>query len=212
MGLMNLFRRKVEMPTPFQTCDYDHEVDYTPDLWNLEQYKFQLVFIYDECMRGHKAYDVIKEGSVSIAPCFTNTNYTLWKKKLGRETYPIPLETPYFNVPKARIKGELWAMRPYQIIKLDKYKQNGVLFQRKRVYVALPYRELRYNPELSGFGSKVLSQQYVRLIKVWMYLGVEDIWNDQLDAGFSFEPVGLYKSASPWLNKYYYFGKKEYDV
>jgi len=187
----------------------DDEVQFTPDLWNMERRQLQLLFVYDEMMKGHHEHDLIREHSVGVATAYTEERFILWKKNLGKLSYPIPLAKKYLSVPSAKIKGELYGVLPPQFKELDKHKLNGVHFIRVRVNVSVPYRRIVKTREQQG---TVMLDEEVQRIRAWMYIGVPSFWDDQIDSGYLFSPVQSYSPNREWLDKYYYFSQKEYDV
>jgi gamma-glutamylcyclotransferase (GGCT)/AIG2-like uncharacterized protein YtfP len=187
----------------------DREVDFTPDMWNMERRQFQLLFVYDEMMNGHRQHNLISEHSVGVATAFSQEKFILWRKNLGKESYPIPLTKRYTSVPPARIKGELYAVSSPQYKELDKYKVNGVHFIRVRMNVDIPYRQLVKTRQDQG---TVLLEEKIQTIRAWMYVGVPSFWDDMIDSGYLFSPVRSYTPNREWLGNYYYFSCKEYDA
>lgn len=208
---------------------------FTPDFMWLERHEYVLLFVYDELMRNRRHYDeLIGKDSLSLAAAFTyDRDLALWKKKLGDETFPIPLlgadrvyrgagitsKKLHKMVPDdlgpgllARIKGELHAVRPHAFWNgLDKHYLNGVEFQRQRVKVLVPYRL-----QLDGVG--VDHNVYVQEVRCWMYIGIKDYWRNQLDGGMYFTPVGAYFPRSPVtkdghvMGVYYAYTRLEEDT
>ena len=181
----------------------DRNVDYTPDLVNLEQYENQRIFIYDEMMRGHRKDHLLQDTFKCIA--FTTERFTLWKKKLGNYSFPIASRTQYASTPFTRIKGELHIIPPKKFLILDTHKENGYTFRRKRVEVNIPFTERKWE---SG---NTVDHKRLLQVKAWMYVGINRYWADQFDGGYLFEPV---KSFPPknldTKREYYYFTKMEY--
>jgi Gamma-glutamyl cyclotransferase, AIG2-like len=177
-----------------------HETYFTPDMVTLEKYQFQLLFIYDRMMHNYPEHMLIEEHGVQLPTAFSLPEFSLWKHELGLESYPVAIRTRHKEIlcPTARVKGELYAMRPYQFLELDKHRLNGVEFIRERVQLVVPYHSAR-NPGI----------QCLQGIKAWMYVGNPDYWNDQLDGGFSFRPATLLEAHNQYLKKYYFFHKEK---
>lgn len=199
----------VRAPSEQWLEDADDEVEFTPDLWNMERRQLQLLFVYDEMMQGHHGHDLIKEHSVSLAAAYTEDKFILWRKNLGKKSYPIPLVKKYLSVPSARIKGQLYGILPPQFKELDKHKLNGVSFIRVRVNIQIPYRRIVKMREEQG---TVKLDEEIQRVRAWMYIGVPNYWDDQIDSGFLYSPTQIYHPNREWLDKYYYFSQKEYDV
>lgn len=186
---------------------------YTPDIAKLEQFHVLRLFVYGDEMYQRQHHDLIREYSVPLGTAFTEPKFHMWKKKLGKETFPIPLEAkangePIWSrhhMPEGSIKGELYAIRPYRILDLDKHRENGVQFIRVRQCLYIPYRTVIWTKQ-NGI---ITTSIDVKKIWAWMYLGVPDYWKDQLDGGYLFDPVKWYKPNTGWMPEYYYFSQKE---
>lgn len=209
----------------------------TPDLWWLGKRHLQLIFVYGTQMRGHPQHELIDQHSVYAATTYTDGKFSLWKKKLGKESFPIAIEgsTPlpdghlaagwkpptWALPPRARIQGELYAIDTQQLIALDKHYQNTLEFQRKRVPLVIPYKKLYRIPgsamqqqiaeQMGGrFKDEVVtSENDVATVKAWMYIGKSEYWTDQSDHLFS--PGNTFRSRVGWLGDYYAFTKEEYS-
>lgn len=199
----------------------------TPDLVWLTRRHFQLLFVYGTQMRGHPQHELVMEHGAYAATTYTDGKFSLWKKRLGKESFPIALENsgwrrPDWNVPPfGRVQGELYAISTEQLIALDKHYQNTLEFQRKRVPLVLPYRKLfkipgteiqRHIEESLGIEPKssvVTTQPGVQLVKAHMYIGRSDYWDNQLEYMFSSAP--LHQPRLGWLGDYYVFTKEEYS-
>lgn len=188
----------------------------TPDLWKLIQYQRQLIFVADDMMRGHKNHALIADAAalaVTHPTCYSLDKFTMWHKDLGHHSFPILMEETYkptaFNrwPPElARVKGELYAIRPPQFIVLDKHRQNGVQFRRKRIAVTLPYRQVLYSkarplPEIS--------REYVHTVQAWTYVGIPEYWDKQFGDLFRTSGIDLreHDVPRPWIDKFYKFDK-----
>lgn len=191
------------------------DVQYTQDMATIEQFKFQLLFVPDRMMRSHPDYGLIAEHSFCLGRTFTVKPFAMYKRCLAKETYPIPLEAKgeveaydpfrigeHMQVP-CRIGGELHSVRPYQFFELDKYKENGVKFERKRVPLVVHHHVRTTSNELKA---------RVTIAKAWMYVGIPEYWEPQLDAGNLFKPVRRYQARNTNLGWYTYFTPEEYRV
>jgi hypothetical protein len=188
----------------------DRRVDFTPDMKKLEQSMFQIMFVYGEFMEGHREYDLIREHSVKLAQGFTMEHMTMWKKNLGKLSYPIALQTKFAHTPEARIKGELHSIFSYRYNVLDTHMQRGVHFIRKRVPIIVPYTEL-VTEQGPNNSVKISNIDTCYIIKAWMYLGVPEYWIDFLDQGYAFSTVKMYETARSNMGYYYHFSKDEYN-
>jgi hypothetical protein len=213
--MFSFLRRREHPITPF----LERMPAFTPDIARLQQYKVQLLFVYDECMKQHQRHSLIQPAEFQCT-AFTEGQFSLWKKKLGKESFPIPLNTSSSMAPHSIIKGELWAIPPDNLVQLDNHKLNTVQFIRKRVRLIVPYTQqvwardrdtsARIYNLATPPNSSILQVPRTALIKAWMYVGIDSFWDDQLDAGYLFSPVRNYTPNNFKLTNYYYFSPEEY--
>ena len=202
----------------------------TPDLIWLEGAQWRLVFLYDELMKNRRLYEeLIGKDSVCLSNAFTKgTGLALWKKRLGEESFPIALEGAD-KIPAqrgissvrlskmgpkelskgilGRIKGEVFAVPVPVLKKLDNHYENGLLFNRERVRVLVPYH-LQYSSQTIDHNELILE------VRVWMYVGIKEHWSKELDGGYLYQPVGAYAPHVNWVDGhrigvYYYYSKQE---
>lgn len=209
--LGGLFKRKVEEPK-LSVWDWMNEsqedCSFTPDIAKLERYKYQLIFVYDEMMLGHDQHKTLNSEADRLSKAITKNKYTLWKRKLGKQSYPVAMDQKYHNLLLAPIKGELYRMRPRHFILLDSYKDNGVRYYRKRIDVIVPWREVIRHKTTNVVITRAERRTEV---KAWMYIGVPDFWDEIIDAGFMSSPVRCFQPNDPKASPYYMFTKLEYE-
>lgn len=92
----------------------------------------------------------------------------------------------------AKIKGELWKVRASHIMELDLHMMNNKMFKRQRVIVEIPLKCV-YN----GTVERTILEQ-----EAFMYVGIPSFWEDQIDAGYLWQPMTVFSSSS--LNRKYY--------
>jgi hypothetical protein len=203
---------------------------FTPDLPFLERHETQLLFICDAMQQGMWNEHLVRDFSTSVLGIgFTRDPFVLWKKSLGKYSDAIPLDvdydpdnvtTPefrknYWDKIPGRIRGEIRAVRPYRFMELDIDKQNGLHFQRRRVSILVPYREVGRRTKAGRM--ETFSEEKFEIVKMWMYVGIPDYFKDIIDLGSQYTPTRLYKPASPFLDPkpgpdyYYTFSRKEFD-
>jgi hypothetical protein len=201
---------------------------FTPDIVELESQSFSFVFVADECMTSLRKHSLVNMGASGFYPfCggYTAEEFSYIAKKTGvmeqgklrTITTPIPMkdidregDLPVWMTEKLRIKGEIYALRGCSFLELDKYKHNGVQFQRVPVTVNIPYfkryREVSqtYNGVWSSTYSR--SKDHIVSIKCHMYVGRHEYWLEQLksnDGFFDFEPVKVSEVDRVWIKKFY---------
>lgn len=201
---------------------------YTPDIAKLEEYQFQLIFACDETQIRHVKYPLI-EGGNYVCPGFTQSGYNYWLPETPFSP-AVPMKTHGYRNPLpgyppiAKIKGQLHAIRPYQFIAIDNYKENGVQFQRERVKLIVPYRVVKWlrdpsiapldmepyaveqgNPYVANGNvpSTYTTKEFVVIIRAWMYIGIPKYW-DQLITRFDYGSVPTFIAKNrPWCYEYY---------
>lgn len=186
---------------------------YTPDYVELQQHKYQLLFCPDELMIGYHKNDLLGK-SESLATAFTVDEYTMVKKRLGKQSQAITLKERNSMYPSLPIKGKLFAVRPYRFLEIDKYKENRVQFYRERVALSVPYSVKMWCKERDllqrAFNEKRqhIFQQDPAIVEAWMYVGVNDYWKELLDGGMMYPAVKQYHHLN---GGYYFFTKGEYS-
>jgi hypothetical protein len=213
-----MFHKSPKLSQKFvnDACD---ESKYSPDLWKLEMYHSQLLYVYDELMQGHRAHELLADHCVPLEEnttmgedrplprsVFTAPSFHMIKRNLGQESYPIVMGEGTFNAPPGRIKGELYAVRTQRFRILDEYHDNLVKFVRVRVNLDISYQQLcRRSGEL-------FFSERTKRVRAWMYIGIPKYWNPLIDGGYLFKPVRAYEPNNFRMGRYYYFSQQEYDV
>ena len=181
--------------------------DLTPDRLWLERHEWRLLFVYCDIMHNRRLYHMIAEDSINLGGAFTETeDWVMYKKKLGEETFPIALKSDLGI--QRRIKGEIHAVRPHLFWNLlDKRFLNGAEFRRERVKLWVPYH-------IQHSGVTIDHNEFIQRLSAFMYVGVPEYWEPQLDAGYSFAPVGAFKPNVDWvdgkkMNSYYHYSRLE---
>jgi hypothetical protein len=211
-GMLKKKAVQVDDGLPTAEWIWDHmPLDTTSDIRQLEEHQYQLMFVYNQMQRGHRMYQpMLEKHSIYLGSAFTAAhNFTLWKKKLGQGTYPIPLRVPMTIVQQGRIKGELMAVRPYRYLDLDNYMSNGVEFRRKKVDLLFPYR---YQHGSVG----VNDEEFLLKVSAWTYIGRYNYWKDFIDAGYHFGKTRMFTPNHQYsdgllMGDYYCFTQLEYD-
>ena len=201
----------------YPTAEWLHEAvlgrEFTPDLHILMRKSWHLTFLYDNVPNvGFNQHLGTEDDARCEMSAFTlGRNYSLWKKNLGIHSFPIALRNDmppekYSKSPPARIRGDLYLVRPYQFIQLDTHARNGVEFTRKKVKVYVPYR---YSWSATLGQMPFVERMFP--VEAWMYIGNPEFWEEQLDGGFQFQPVKMYRPNRPWHKPYYSFTPQELE-
>lgn len=204
---------------------------YTPDIGKLERTMRWLLFVPDEMQQAHPDHSRLSRHAKQIGSAFTVDTFTLWKERKHvdlKVTRAIPLRIQYgkeafYTSPTAAIRrpvrGELYFVNALTLIKLDRHRENGVRFVRERVEVLMPRTEIHLKKNL--FGTTNAGKPYGEYIKeekrllgsplnVWMYVGVPEYWEQQLDGGHGFALVRYFQPNNSLLSKFYYFTPEEH--
>lgn len=118
---------------------------FTPDIAFLESMQEQLLFVCDDWMRDRRANfvlddeQVIREGVAFSMPKFDFRVFT-GDYSDDRVAIPVRVKNP-FSGEGFRIKGEVVRLSPSTFLRLDKIRQNGIQFSRKRIRIIKPYRD-----------------------------------------------------------------------
>lgn len=201
---------------------------FTPDIAELERSEFQRVFIYNEMKYAHRSHSFLPETLAERdATCYTESYFTLHKKRLGKASQAIATDSDLWPHPcgptadRAKIQGELYVICSSHLSVLDTYHQNTVEFERRRVRILRPWRSIVRAKDgfplngqiLESFKARgiVHSMRGCATMDAWMYVGRQEYWSGFLARLFS--PVSMYNSPNePWLHEYYAFTPKDYEV
>jgi hypothetical protein len=78
---------------------FERHEHFTPDIWKLEQFAFQNIFVSDDLMTGKKHHSLLKDASYAGEPihpvCYTFDKFTFFKKDLGDHSFPVSLPWDY---------------------------------------------------------------------------------------------------------------------
>lgn len=221
----------LQLPSMKEILDASEEATrYSPDMVELEDYRKVALFVYDGLKDAHPQHDAL-EGGEFYGTAFTKSKFSFWKKQLGPATRSFALagaEGDVVAIPRP-IKGELYFVEPGHLFELDKKYENGVSYQRTRVSLVLPYRERAWVRP-----NHIITEEVkTRKVRAWMYLGVRDYWQPQLNHAITvkengygktnikvkpgqhfengiFKPVTVHRPRTPWLADYYNLTPMEY--
>lgn len=200
-----------------QVYDFLQDGKWTPDMAQLCRYEIQLIFLADEFQRFHPKHELIKTHATYLCNADTYFPFVVWKKALGEESYPVPMEAEKFSLQPWQIprkgdtgvvRGELFAVMPHKVFPiLDKHRQNGLQFIRKRVPVQVKYQQKSYSLR-DGWH---LSGWRIQTIEAWMYMGDPDFWNWDAQEYGSLNAVRMFKPNDDANPQYYRFTTAEYN-
>lgn len=200
-------------------------MQFSPDyLTEIEPHRSRLLFVADDMMQLQPNHPMVQEGSLSgFYPFhygYTARNFQFLKKNLGLKSIPIALDLrdrdnlPPFQTKTARIRGEIYAVRPRGYLMLDTYKQNGVQFKRIPVTINIPtrksYRHTTTDSKGRSFIDYSLGKEEMVSVTAFMYIGREEYWKDQLEAEagfFDFTAVDIVEEDRIWLKRYYQYSR-----
>ena len=168
----------------------------------------------DELMTGHRGHDLLENDDVLTDKCvaYTHRKFSMFRKNLGKASYPIilpPTEDHPGTIARAElapVRGEVYFVKPYQMIELDNYKNNGVVFNRERVFLDIPYREVELRD-----GERILGEwKHHKSMSAWMYIANPEyfFWNNYIEND-SFSPLKLKIPADRNLSPFYYYTAKD---
>ena len=197
-------------------------LQFTPDHREILPKRSHLIFIHDDMMQLQPNHKLVHAGSLSgfypMTYGYTSRRFTFVKKELGLKSFPIALDMrykddlPMFVADEHRIRGEVYAIRPQQLILLDTHRQNGVQFNRVKVNINIGSRKLRQWHWFDAHGrihyERELEREEMITQEMFMYIGREDYWRDQLTTGFfDFKPIDIIQEDRLWLKKYYQYSR-----
>lgn len=203
---MSWFNGKLKGPDAQWFAERENETYFTPDANMLEQRPWQNLFLYGEDRPDIGNNMAKMEDHILDAPtvAFTRDHFSMYRKELGAESYPIALSQRYGFDHFNSIKGYWVIIRSSQLYELDNYRQNGKLFIRKRVRLLVPYTRTRWVKQTTDAqrGGTQPPERLIKKISAHMYVGNPDYWGDHIDAGYLFKAQVKTVSKSPWMEDY----------
>ncbi len=199
------------------------ETEYTSDAPELARCDRHNLFVIDDMQRNRKYNNVLSSGGATlVATAFTEAQFHCWKRLPDTSTnvkeelppihvsdsliIPLPKKdqlttTEWVEANKirnrydhwAKIIGELWSVPANHFYSLDKYMENGKVFKRRRVALEMPLRKTYNNGHV---------ERVTRSDEAYMYIGIPEFWEPQIDGGYLFQPMTIYSRSS--LNRKYY--------
>lgn len=210
-SLSRILSGNSDLPTVSWIKERQKKTLYTPDISLLEKRPFQWLFEYGEAQPKHPEFKTHLEGHVADAPpmaAFTLNDFTCYKQKLGKLSFPVALPEKHFNTHHCQVRGNLIGVRSTRFLKLDEHRQNGVAFQRHRIKVAVPHFYMVENKGTQGLTRVVCEPA---LFSAWMYIGVPEYWNEVLDNGLITGNLSTYGDLEATIPQYYQFTRRDYD-
>jgi hypothetical protein len=224
-----LWKNKLRLPQEWLQYWKD-KLQYSPDALYLGRRLFHRVFIPDEMMTANREHHRIGGNFAKIKlGCVTYEKFSYFQGVENEKIQGIPLREEIKGVPFVSIRGELYAVRVEGIIELDKYKQNGVLFNRERVILRIPHH--KQDKKTWDKENKVWVQGTSEFLEhkllAWMYIGDLNYWKNHLNKSIRvksndsvsligestvFSPIKTFIPRNPSLEEYYYFTPLEYDT
>lgn len=196
------------------------KLQFTPDYKELCQHRSRFLFVHDDMAQlqpNHPMVQVGLSGFYPLAYGYTSRAFQFVKKDLGLKSFPIALDMretgdlPMYMADKYRIRGEIYAIRPETFISLDTYKQNGVQFVRQKVNVNIGFQKQRRRKWFDASGHErfeyLLDREEMISQEMFMYVGREEYWRDQLNGFFDFKPIPIIQEDRLWLREYYQYSK-----
>lgn len=212
-----------DMPDRAMLLHALEETKFTPDISKLEMYEWQLFFAPDELKKDHVKHALLGDDKQYKFPAFTQKGYHFWQANAPFDA-PVAMETEPVNVspffpPVAKIKGEIYAIRPQRFLDLDRYRQNTVEYERQRVRFVVPYRKVLWLKDHNldpSFGvqdefsrsrytgsSVTTSEERVAILRAWMYIGKPEFF-DPLISAYTHSPVETFHAKNRrWCETYY---------
>src|SRR5882757_3291581 len=108
-----LFGYSTELPTPQEVQQLNESCARSPDLGELEESEFQLLFVPDRAQRGCSEYPLIKQDSAYLDYGYTMENFNYYQQRDGL-TIPLLANSARRwrdEPPPLKIKGEIHAVK-----------------------------------------------------------------------------------------------------
>lgn len=234
--MFSFMRHKIKVPGQ-EILQNVHS--YTPDLVSLQEKDSWWVFVVGEDKTGHHMSWLMDPAKRSWEAFTAKPDYIMWRKYLGQKTVAVPLVADAVEYvkrmrlngqamfPSARIKGELFNIKPEHFLELDEYHENGVVFERKQIDVLIPYtgflefQELQFVLKKDKEGKEVKeylgttvpaikTESRIEHVQAWMYVGIPEFWNGMGPMIVPSNPTKARRIGKTPMDYYYNFSGKDY--
>lgn len=208
---------------------------HTSDMRNLEFQLDHFLAVADETQEDHHGYGNLNFLEKLDYDVFTQHPVMMLKEDLGVQSHPLIFNTTlrYQNPPPfIPVKCELFRVAPEHILKLDKYKQNGIAFERKKILLVIPYTQLwfkdrsiaqnlfgkEHSPHRStGMSADTVSKALLKKRGVyrvwgWMYFAKPQFWENIISITDRHPPVRTFTNPDGVVKEYYKFTDAEYNI
>lgn len=114
--------------------ELDARAKKTPDLERMKYFDNILVFVYGSLQRGHEHYPVIAEQGRYLGQGHTVMKcFSMYDTLNG-----FPMVFPETQLEhQGYIRGEVWAVSPDTLARIDRMENNGEYYKRQRTFVCL---------------------------------------------------------------------------
>lgn len=114
--------------------ELDARAKLTPDLERMKYFENILVFVYGTLQRGHENYSILAESGRYLGQGHTVMKcFSMYDTLNG-----FPMVFPETQVEhQGNIRGEVWAITPDTLARLDRLESNGEYYKRQRTFVCL---------------------------------------------------------------------------
>ncbi len=162
---------------------------FTPDYPSLALWDNHYLFVYGTLKRNQPNHKVLLNKECQfLAPAFTGDPH--WILKQSRGGIPVALGAWNDDTKMAKnIKGEIWLVSTPMIKKLDVFEQNGAIYRRLKIRMAVP------QPKGNDLH-----------VPAWMYVGVKSAWSSgaeilSLSPSFEREKAGVKTPFYTFIDK-----------
>lgn len=136
---------------------------YSPDLHELEQFEEHLLFVDNNLKMSIGRWSIYLSNAKFLGSAVTLFDHFIMKRTVQ---FPITFENKTHAAHK-KVLGDLWAIDPLTVLRLDVMHNNGDFWYRKKVPVKCLDQDAPYK---NGDKRPIIS--------AWMYLGDEEHWEN----------------------------------
>lgn len=194
---------------------------FTPDIAELEEAAWRHIFVVDGLKRDHIMHHLLGPDAVFRFPAYTQDSFLFWESDTPFDhRVPMKARLGEANIhgfpPIAKIKGEVFRIRPQRFLKLDEEYQNTIEFNRTKIKLIVPHRQVQWlkdrsrDPERNeqdlyhhAGGAMKTTIESICIVRAFMYIGKPEFYEPMLTP-FDWHPVEYYHSEKRrWADTYY---------
>lgn len=200
---------------------HESDTEYTPD-WPEQMKKMWVpIFAYTPKIESLSVRDYLIDNNIKLLQTeqgkrplyvgYTDQEFYHWQKDLGLESFSVVLEDQISGhsfekqwMKPQRIWGEVFAVRPNTLLRLDFMHENGLQYFRKKVSIIVPNTKVLYSRNAPVPN---VTTPRIQTLDCYIYFGNHLYWDQQLGGILPSSPVPVFDHLKDEIGQFTRFKK-----